>query len=495
MTSTSEDNKYYDLAVNALTKAITDTEKFGALFVVSNVLKDKPLSYEQNLQLFKLIDPKFLCRLLLSDSIDVPEGCPHYIYQTIGISIVSSFFIRIADDIDIKTSLQLLSSMALILRQLNDETNGLDDNEKQMLSDIITCFQFFVSSAHIKDIDFRSLNSLFETNFTQILIEIRSKTHLNEYKSSIDDLLTKIAIAFEWSDFDELSFIAFMSMMANDFCSMKDQNKFNLCLTLNAIVSKNRNYIKRNADSETIKLVAKTIFEILANKLNKALRDPVIQLAATLTDVFDGFKWIADNNRWNESNCKHFLLLLRLVCIEIAVNYESEKIDMNCVANSFVILEHCVVTVANDSETLLLLKHFSQQEIYDMLTAIKETMVVIIRYLARFKDEEELDTESQLFASIMASIRVLCVWTTEETEALREEIADVLPLIIRVFKMSYKNSDSINKSIITALIGFTENESLKSILLKEDMKQFLKHIISDEPNDEMLKYLYDLLEK
>ena len=494
MSASAEDNKYYELSASALRKATSDTEKFGALFVVSRVLKDKPLSSEQNIQLFKLIDPKFLSRLLLSDgtSCEVPEGCPQYIYQTIGLSIVSSFFIRISDHIDIKTSLHLLSLMIPILRQLNEKENYLDDNEKQMLLDIITCFQCFVNCSHIKDIDFQLINSLFETNFTEIFVEMRSKDHLTEYKSSVDDLLTKIAIIFEWSDFDDHSFDIFFSLIVNEFSSNKDQQKFDLCLNLNSILIKNQKYIEKRANSKSIELMTKTIFDILPNKLNKPLRDPVLQLASTLTQIFNGFKWIGE---WNQSNCKHFLLLLRLVCIEIAVNYESENIDMNCVANSFVILEHCVVTVANDSETMHLLKHFSQQEIYDMLTAIKDTMTVIIRYLVRFKDEEEFDSQSELFASILASIRVLCVWTTEETEALREEIADILPFILKVFKISYNNRVSINKPIITALIAFSEDDRMKSILLNEDIKQFLNHIIFNEPNNELLKHLNDLLEK
>jgi len=60
MGTSAEDSKHYLLAISSLNKAVSDTEKFGALFVVTNVLKDKPLSCEQNQHLFKSIDPNFL---------------------------------------------------------------------------------------------------------------------------------------------------------------------------------------------------------------------------------------------------------------------------------------------------------------------------------------------------------------------------------------------------------------------------------------------------
>ena len=152
MERTPEDSKHYSLAISALKKAVSDTEKFGALFVVYNLLKDKPLSCQQNQQLLQSIDPKFLCRLIISDgqTNEVPDGCPQYIYQSIGVSIISSFFIRVNDYIDSKTSIQLLSPMENILRQLVSKDHDLDENEKQMIADIITCFECFFSSKQIQ---------------------------------------------------------------------------------------------------------------------------------------------------------------------------------------------------------------------------------------------------------------------------------------------------------------------------------------------------------
>ena len=492
-----EEDKHYSLAISALNRAVSDTEKFGALFVVSKVLSDKNLSSQQNQYLFKSIDPKFLCRLLLSDgqNCDIPEGCPQYIYQTIGVSIISSFFIRILENIDFKTSVQLLSAMTLILKQLKDKED-LDQSERQMISDIIVCFECFFGSNNIRDIDFQTTKSLFETNFTQILFEIKSKKEFIDYKNQIKDLLTKTAILFECADFDPQTFDLLVAEIINEFQTNKDKQKFELCHTLSAIIVKNKSYFLKQESSRSLDSMTDTIFDILRNKLNKELRDPVLGLTATLTEIYDGFKWIYLSKGWNQSNCKNFLLLLRLSCIEIAVNLESEDLDMSCVANSFVVLEHSVITVANDSEQMDLLKHFSQKEIYDMLTAIRDTMSVIIRYLQRFKDQIiDFDNESDVFASILASIRVLCVWVTEETEALREEIGDILPFILKVFKNNYKNRLSLNKSIITALVCLAEDDNLKAIIINENLIQFLNEVLTKEPNNELTTHLKDLLQK
>lgn len=494
----SSETKHFSLAISALNKAVSDTERFGALFVVSNVLKDKSLSCQQNQLLFKSIDPKFLCRLLLSDgkSSDIPEGCPQYIYQTIGLSIVSSFFMRIADEIDIKTSVQLLSSMVSVLESLKDKEQDLDQNENQMISDIITCFECFLSSNQIKDIDIETTNNLFETKFTEILFEIQTNDKFSQHKNSLKELLLKIAVTFEWIVFDSKSFDPFFDSITEEFKSNFDKKKFELCHTLNAIIIKNGKHFVKQTNNRSINSITDTIFGILRNKLNKELRDPVLGLTATLTEVYDGFKWIHSIDGWNQNNCKHFLLLLRLSCIEIAVNFESEDIDMSCVANCFVILEHSVITVANDSEQMLLLKYFSQQQVYDMLTAVRDTMSVIIRYLKRFDDQStQFDIQSDVFVSILASIRVLCVWITEETEALREEIADILPFILRVFKKSSEDNLSINKSIVTALVSLAENESIKTILINENLIEVLNRISSSEPNYVLIKELKDLLQK
>ena len=335
------------------------------------------------------------------------------------------------------------------------------------------------------------MKRLFDTKFTQILTEIYTNDKFNDYKTSINQLLTKIAISVELSDFDPQSFDALMSWIAEDFSCSQDRHKFELCQPLDSIIEKNRKYFVHQTENQSIVSISDTIFKILRNKLNKELRDPILKLTATLTDTFDGFKWVYSTNGWNENNCKHFLLLLRLCCIEISLNLESEEIDMCCVANCFVILEHSVITIANDSEDLHLLKNLSQKEIFDMLTAIRDTMSIIIRYLQRFKDENiEIDDKSDVFVSILASIRVLCVWATEETEFLREEIADILPFILKLFRKTYESGLSINKLIISALISFAESDDLKTILINENLIQFLDSVSYNEPNsDDLIKQL------
>jgi len=214
----SNELKHYCLAIDALNKAVSDTEKFGALFVVINLLKDKKLNCEQYLKLFESIESKFLCRLLLSsgDSGEIPDGCKSYIYQSIGLSIITSFYMTINDYIDSKTSVQLLTSMTSILKQLKDN-QSLDEVEKQMLTDIVICFESFFSSNVINQVDGELLSRLFESKFTEIFFEICSNDSFDEQKISIYNLLSKIANSVEWSAFDPKSFDDFMTQTAIEF--------------------------------------------------------------------------------------------------------------------------------------------------------------------------------------------------------------------------------------------------------------------------------------
>ncbi|XP_054169156.1 neurochondrin homolog [Oppia nitens] len=434
----SEENlHHYMMAIDAMTRAETDTEKFGALLVVSHLLKDKLLSDKQNKELFKAIGSSFLCRLLLSDDngVDVPDDCPQNIYQTIGVSIVSSFFLKNPEVIDTKTYIQLLSSMALILKLLKNKEIDLCEDEKQMLSDIIECFDCFFSSEQIKTTNFQTINRLFKTKFTEILVQIYSDERFAVNKSTIRQLLSKIAITIEWSDIEEQSFNEFMITIASECKSNQQKLRFDLCLHLSAILDKNHKYFEKQSNNPSVSIISDIIFQTIQNKLNKQLRDPVIKLASILTQIYNGFQWIhLPSKTWSKDKAKKFMLLLRLSCIEIAMTCDAEDIDLNCLANSFVILEHSVITLTNDSEEMFLLKHLSSDEIYDILTAIKDTMSIIIRYLQNFRAKDiQLDTESNIFVSILASIRVLSIWAAEETEALREEVADILPLIVKTF--------------------------------------------------------------
>jgi hypothetical protein len=488
----SEDSKHYLMAMNALNKSISDTEKFAALFVVSNLLKDKQLNRKQTQRLFESIESKFLCRLLLSDgkSGEIPDECQPYVYQSIGVSIITSFFMTIIDLIDSKTCLQILTSMTEVLKQLKDN-KSLDEIEKQMLNDIIICFESFFSSDAVKQFDKQLMNDLFESKFADILLEIYSNNLFND--QNIYNLLSKIANSIEWSEFDSKSFNQFMTQIAVQFKAKHDKQKFELCEQLNSSLKRNSIHCIKHNIIDWINPISDALFDIYRSKINKQLRDPALRLTATLTEMFEGFDWIS-NKSWNERKAKNFLLLLRLCCIEISINFESENIDMSCVANCFVIIEYSVITIANDSEEMNLIKHLTQEEIYDMLTAVKDMMSIIIEYLRRISIQtNEIDSESDAFISTLASIRVLFVWVTEETEALREEIAEILPFILKVLRKIDLNNESLVNIVISALISLAENDKLKSILIQENIIQFIDKICVNDSIDSSNETLKQLL--
>jgi hypothetical protein len=245
----------------------------------------------------------------------------------------------------------------------------------------------------------------------------------------------------------------------------------------------------REPEEETIiwtKELSRGLFDVFRSRLSKELRNPVIRLAAVLTDSFSGFGWIS--REWDPESVKLFKLLSRLVCIEISLGFSTQVESSEPMGCCFTLLEHIILTLVKEEEGKLV-SSLSSDEMYSLLTAIRETMASVIDYLteATVSDDMLLDENNAGHQIIWGAIRVFCVWVTEETEALREEIRRCLPFMLRVFDAQRKRTSSSSRDfehmMVTAFHSLCiEDKETRDVLLKNELMASVRQSINSCPN-------------
>ena len=485
----------YNIAIDALKKASSDTQKFSALFVVTKaIIKPDSLTTDQFVKLFKAIGWKFLHRLL-SEAQESEDSESPFIYQSIALSILSSFYKSIPNQIDKNISVKFFEAIKPILRNINELKT---DDEKQMLNDIIICLSSFIQTLADDD-DQEHIKILFDLEYPKMFLQLNVNP---DFHDQLDHILCLIARKFKWVCYDPLSFNEFMNVIANEFQTNQDQRKFDLCEELNT-------YIKQNSDGFElfdlkgwVRSLSNGLYDIFRSKLSKNLRDPALKLTSALTESFRGYRWIRQD-QWDVETAKYLFVLTRLACIEIKINIESENIDLNILAICYILLEHSIMTLISDDDGEQLAKLLPAQNMCDLLTAIKDSMAIIIEYLQRISSQSEsINSSSHLYPITIASIRVLCVWITEETEALRNEISNILPFIIQVMRSAIQSNDPYSKSIFHTVIPAFESlcsddDNMKIILKQENfnelMNQFKMILPENEIENDLCKSLEQLL--
>lgn len=271
--------------------------------------------------------------------------------------------------------------------------------------------------------------------------------------------------------------LQFLDQLCKQLYDCKTLEKFNLCKLVRLCLSDQPN-VDSIKDDTWPRLVRDSLFEILRNKLTNEYRDEALQLATQMTLSFDSMEWIRCD-RWEEDNSKFFILLLRLVCIEVQLllpRLLEDQTDCSSKMGSLLILlEKLLFAFINNlnggeeddqniSEDVL---KIDSTTIVNSINAIRETMREVIGFIKEisFLKSEALSEELQ--SLLYATIRLLCAYITEEPEELKSQIVEVLPFILKTVQHnSNTEMDEIKQNVIDIVKQLYSDEAIKVVMLQ-----------------------------
>lgn len=273
--------------------------------------------------------------------------------------------------------------------------------------------------------------------------------------------------------------LQFLNQLCKQLYDCKTLEKFNLCKLVRLCLSDQPN-VDSIKDDTWPSLVRDSLFEILRNKLTNEYRDEALQLATQMTLSFDGMEWIRCD-RWEEDNSKFFVLLLRLVCIEVQLllpRLLEDQTDCSSKMGSLLILlEKLLFALINNlngseeegdepiiSEDVL---KIDSATVINSINAIRETMREVIGFIKEvsFLKGEALSTELQ--SLLLATIRLLCAYTVEEPEELKDQTVQVLPFILKTLHHnSNTEMDEVKQNALDIVKRLYSDETSKELMLQ-----------------------------
>ena len=195
---------------------------------------------------------------------------------------------------------------------------------------------------------------------------------------------------------------------------------------------------------------------------------------------------------------RFFFVVLNLACIEVIMHLEEQNLDI-IMANSellvacYYIVESAVSYLSNPENALSGILKQSRK----IQQALNNAFAAILKFLHELStnvlpnDPKKLE-EAQMKYFVCATIRILGAWLSEESQALRDEVYDILPFILQL------GSDTFEAQKLTklgALPGRGSNdlsnftpESALTILQKHGKQQKSNFCFHEKKNLLLLTY-------
>ena len=460
-----EENNARDIAVQkcveTLQRARTDNEKFAALLLIANADKIYKFSAGERRLVYGYIEFTFVWRLLNSKK--DPEGCDKGMLLAIGLTIFSCMIEEMATEDQFenvrkpKCIGRLLEIISSSLPHMRNDESPNEDLQKEMVSN---CFQILnvlaqdlPSSEQILGMGMKCfIESTKGENITEIGIKsamlvcqclnTRNKNKSKELKDHRDNLNL------------------FMNNVSHLFAVAQNEEKFTLLEILVNMIAD----VKEKKVFDTSEMIASPflhlqqmrtgLMDILQSKVNEKYRHLAIKLSAVMIEVY-GLDWtsLKFQHEQEKYSKKFLLLLMSLVSVEINMFFYDRKEDCNILSTLFSITENVIEAISDLGDTTSSNKDLLTSEIISkLLHMINNVITVIIAYLDEFKGSDDIE-DACMNVKIIACMRLLCAYMSEETSAMRKEILKLEPFMLKLAKAAY----TINKKGIKHLFQMLQH--------------------------------------
>ncbi|XP_076314072.1 LOW QUALITY PROTEIN: neurochondrin-like [Tachypleus tridentatus] len=459
--------------IEKLRCAKNDTEKVAALLVVAEFMKrsDNDLDHIKQKIIFDAIGVSFLNKLLCAQK--VPDGCPKEIYKSVGLAILAALSTACESPAYSFVCSHLDTFKDII--QSKEELNSPDDLTRR---DILQCLLNVCSTEEGR-------NSVISKQFVSYLVSVAVNSSQDQEKAL--EILIILNHYFKnevWAQ-ESGSFSAVMCCVAKEFKEDTTYRKFELCDKLTKLLTDNPS-CSTCSHSCWSEFIREGLFDLLKNKLGKMQHDSTLKLVGATVNRC-GFLWILNNGDETERARINFSLLVHLVSIEVRMILEDRSVEeiienMDVLSACYTVLE-ATITIMCD-ESVWKFESFTTKQ---LLIAITDAFKAVISFLLEVSKDTDnwykpLETCDHKWYVTLASVRVLSSWLGEETFALKEEVCMVIPCLLKIGELVFRET-KVNLS-----------EQVDHIIYKQDVDviRFLSpalcHMSAD---DETRKVLLD----
>ncbi|XP_027299502.3 neurochondrin [Anas platyrhynchos] len=398
--------------LDVLRDASNDSEQFAALLLVTKAVKAGEVDSKTRRQIFDAIGFTFPNRLLTSR--EPPSGCPEHTFRALGLTLLACF----CTDPELAGHSQILNKIPTFNDVL---VSPCDPDSTSMIDDAYQCLTAVMATP-------RGPRELV----TKGTVAALCRAYVNgNYGSdrALTLLLGLLAVAEAkcWQR-DAQHLLAVLSKLTEEFLNAEDMTKFELCELLPHFIPLSSPLTRDSKGSECLHRIYKGLAKILGSKLSHSQRDPALKLAACLIQAC-GPEWIPAGS----TGSKFLALLVNLACVEVRLALEEpDPMDTErkkeVVTACYVLMEMGIQECLKEEESLL-----EEAQKMQLIRIMEEAFGAIIYYLRQVTEEELQDP------FVFASVRILGAWLAEETSALKQEICELLPFLVRYAKKLFNS--------------------------------------------------------
>ena len=401
----------FNKCVQTLKTSMSDNEKLAALMVIAKLSPSIELDKIAATEVFNAITPKFLLRLIKTRSPSDNNSFQHLAFNIITV------FARINPEVLVKNE--------ELVKQLLLEFQDKECMDTSICSDGVDIL------LAISNIDEGKSMLLANNCFTSLTCLVLKEEYFDKLRSLFTILL-------QGSMELHTDFMSMLVGLSNEFKCNQHMLKFQY---MNAVLNmlKVIHCIKANYDYEhgyveILRNITCACKDLLQSRVKVNIKRSVVTLISNLIDVF-GYAWLFDQNC--VTNIDHLvLLLLTVISIELAILLNADMTSRKQLAEEQEVIKGCFHVTK--SVMMYLCEDKFQQHVLSadsnfivkVFKCLKNVMTSVYSYL------KTIDVSAECLDDpvVVHAVLLVCVWATEETENLREELCSVLPLLTRLAK-------------------------------------------------------------
>ena len=427
--------------ISVLKAAKSDTERFAALLLVTQLVHSNEIDGLGRRQLFDAIGFKFINRLL--NTRNVPSDCPAQVYNSLALTILACF----SSDEELCVHPEMTKKIPLFLDGIsNSAETGFGE------ASVEDCFQIIDSFA-CSSTGCRHLveNGAFST-LSRVVSENNDEKYSKKALETLLRILNNNPCVF-WEEQREVLLEA-LNGLSERLRDAQDNTKFELCNYLVLFLSGAEKSVFLGGENRWLAGVYKGLNDILQSKISSEQRNPAIILLSTVIELV-GMDWMIEFSRQQSPGL--YILSLTIVSVEIRMILDEKtaaeivnKAALLC--SCFSILENAInfaIVNAGLSPSHRKLPAIVLEGLPKVYSLATESIHSIVMFLDNVAQVGSMTNQERRV--VLASVRVLCAWMAEETAALQDDICKLLPFLLKLGKESLNTS----KGIVLVLIHFS----------------------------------------
>lgn len=226
-----------------------------------------------------------------------------------------------------------------------------------------------------------------------------------------------------------------LSTLSRLFKETQDSSKFELCNFLVLFLSgAEKSTFEGQEDHPWLANINKALKDILQSRISSSQRDPSLILISIIIDLV-GMDWMVTFSGQDSQGL--FILSLTIASVEIRMILDgktSEEIEPRAIVltSCYNILEKAINFAIVQTHTKSHLPSIVSGGLSKVYSLATEAMHSIGLYLDQVAQHDVRGRRTGQNRVVVASVRILCAWMSEETSALQEDVGKLLPFLLKI---------------------------------------------------------------